>query len=75
MSNLSHPDELEQEVIEIVLKEEAIKALLIYNDDFNTFPHVTNSLIEVCNHDALQAEQCTLLIHYTGKCVVKNGTF
>lgn len=55
--------------------EENIKALIVYNDDFNTFPHVTESLIAVCGHDALQAEQCTYLIHYTGKCVVKNGTF
>ena len=66
---------LEQEVVETVIKDEAVKALLLYNDDFNTFDFVTESLIKVCKHDALQAEQCTYLVHYTGKCVVKNGTF
>jgi ATP-dependent Clp protease adaptor protein ClpS len=75
MSNYTTPDVLEQEIIEVILKEEATKALLLYNDDVNTFDFVAESLIKVCQHDALQAEQCTYLVHYTGKCVVKNGTF
>jgi len=32
-------------------------------------------LIEVCGHSFEQAEQCTLIIHYKGKCSVKNGDF
>ncbi|MEI6019599.1 MAG: ATP-dependent Clp protease adaptor ClpS [Bacteroidota bacterium] len=75
MRNYTAPEVLEQEVVETVIKDEAVKALLLYNDDFNTFDFVTESLIKVCKHDALQAEQCTYLVHYTGKCVVKNGTF
>jgi ATP-dependent Clp protease adaptor protein ClpS len=75
MKNYTAPDVLEQEVVETVVKEEAVKALLLYNDDFNTFDFVTESLIKVCKHDVIQAEQCTYLVHYTGKCVVKNGTF
>jgi ATP-dependent Clp protease adaptor protein ClpS len=49
--------------------------LIIYNDDVNTFDFVINSLIEVCNHERVQAEQCTYLIHYKGKCSVKDGDF
>ncbi len=75
MNPFESPDLLEQEIIEVVLKEEAVKALILYNDDVNTFEFVTESLIKVCEHDSLQAEQCTYLVHYTGKCVVKNGTF
>ena len=75
MGILESPDLLEQEVIEIILKEEATKALVLYDDDFNSFEHVIDSLIKVCDHDLLQAEQCTHLVHYKGKCVVKNGTF
>ncbi len=75
MNPFESPDLLEQEIIEVVLKEEAVKALILYNDDVNTFEFVTESLIKVCKHDAIQAEQCTYLVHYTGKCVVKNGTF
>ncbi|HZI25218.1 MAG TPA: ATP-dependent Clp protease adaptor ClpS, partial [Chryseolinea sp.] len=36
---------------------------------------VTRTLIKVCKHTQEQAEQCTLIIHYKGKCQVKNGTF
>lgn len=75
MNTFHSPDILEEEITETITKEEATKALLLYNDDVNTFDFVTESLIKVCNHDALQAEQCTYLIHYTGKCVVKNGSF
>lgn len=49
--------------------------LVVYNDDVNTFEHVIQTLIEVCKHNPLQAEQCTLLIHYKGKCAVKEGMF
>ena len=51
------------------------KQLIIYNDDFNTFDHVIESLIKVCKHDPIQAEQCTFLIHYKGKCSVKKGSY
>jgi ATP-dependent Clp protease adaptor protein ClpS len=49
--------------------------LVVFNDDVNTFEHVTKTLIKVCKHTPEQAEQCTLIIHYRGKCQVKNGTF
>ncbi|MGM0479282.1 MAG: ATP-dependent Clp protease adaptor ClpS [Bacteroidota bacterium] len=49
--------------------------LIVFNDDINTFDHVIESLIKVCEHDIVQAEQCTTLIHYKGKCDVKRGDF
>lgn len=48
--------------------------IVMYNDDVNTFDHVINTLIRVCNHTAEQAEQCSLIIHYKGKCTVKTGS-
>lgn len=51
------------------------KQIIVYNDDFNTFDHVIESLIKVCKHDPIQAEQCTFLIHYKGKCSVKKGAY
>ncbi|HLU87803.1 MAG TPA: ATP-dependent Clp protease adaptor ClpS [Taishania sp.] len=51
------------------------KDLVVYNDDVNTFDHVIESLIKVCKHDVIQAEQCTTIIHYNGKCKVKHGSF
>jgi ATP-dependent Clp protease adaptor protein ClpS len=61
-----------------VLLEELIDIdeceLVVFNDDFNTFEHVTKILIKVCQHSPEQAEQCTLIIHYKGKCSVKKGS-
>jgi len=37
--------------------------LIIYNDDYNSFDHVINSLVKVCKHESIQAEQCTHIIH------------
>ncbi len=68
--------DIEEEVLEDV--EESIKLpkeIVLYNDDHNTFDFVIESLIKVCRHDVLQAEQCTFLVHYTGKCAVKRGDY
>lgn len=67
----------EIEEIELLLEElidqEALD-LLVFNDDVNTFEHVTQVLMKVCKHTHEQAEQCTLIIHYKGKCSVKKGS-
>lgn len=60
------------ETLELEAKE---KEIVVYNDDVNTFDYVIQLLIDICDHDPLQAEQCTLLIHYKGKCAVKTGTY
>lgn len=49
--------------------------LVVFNDDVNTFDHVIETLIRVCEHTPEQAEQCTLIIHHRGKCTVKTGSF
>jgi ATP-dependent Clp protease adaptor protein ClpS len=66
--------EKEVEVLEDTVISD-IKDLVVYNDEVNTFDHVINTLIKVCKHTQEQAEQCTLIIHYRGKCTVKNGSF
>ncbi len=67
----------EQESVDVLEKvvEDDLCDLVVFNDDVNTFEHVINILMKVCGHTADQAEQCSLLIHYKGKCTVKNGTF
>ena len=47
--------------------------IVVYNDDVNTFDHVIDTLIRVCSHTSEQAEQCSLIVHYKGKCTVKTG--
>jgi ATP-dependent Clp protease adaptor protein ClpS len=62
----------ETDVLEVV-EDTDLKDLVVFNDDFNTFEHVIATLIRVCKHTPEQAEQCTLLIHYKGKCAVRKG--
>ncbi|OFX86594.1 MAG: hypothetical protein A2W99_15795 [Bacteroidetes bacterium GWF2_33_16] len=50
-------------------------SLILYNDDVHDFNYVINSLMEVCKHDAVQAEQCTYLVHYHGNCQIKTGKY
>ncbi len=47
--------------------------IIVYNDDVNTFDHVINTLMRVCEHTPEQAEQCSSIVHYNGKCTVKTG--
>jgi ATP-dependent Clp protease adaptor protein ClpS len=49
--------------------------LILHNDDVHSFDYVIKTLIEVCNMEATQAEQCTYLVHYKGKCDVKKGAY
>lgn len=58
-----------------VIETTDLMDLVVFNDDVNTFDHVINTLKKVCRHTQEQAEQCTMLIHYKGKCTVKNGSF
>lgn len=70
MSNKEH----KSQVIEKDAKEVGIHSLILYNDDVNSFEFVIETLIDVCEHDAMQAENCAWIAHFKGKCKVKNGT-
>lgn len=70
----AYQEEVQTEVLEAVETTDLMD-LIVFNDDVNTFDHVINTLIRVCKHTQEQAEQCTMLIHYKGKCAVKNGSF
>ena len=63
----------EQEDLDVI--EEQLHNLIVWNDDVNTFDWVIESLVNVCKHETLQAEQCALIIHHKGKCGVKKGSF
>jgi ATP-dependent Clp protease adaptor protein ClpS len=55
--------------------QDSTNTLILYNDDVNTFQFVSESLVKVCSHNPIQAEQCTWLVHYKGRCAVKNGSY
>ncbi|MBJ6369701.1 ATP-dependent Clp protease adaptor ClpS [Snuella sedimenti] len=62
---------------ELLLEEVAVtqNEIVLYNDDVNTFDHVIETLMSVCDHTAEQAEQCSIIVHYKGKCTVKTGVY
>ena len=63
---------LEELLIEEQLLE--LNEIVLFNDDVNTFDHVIDTLIYACDHTPEQAEQCSLIVHYKGKCTVKTGS-
>jgi ATP-dependent Clp protease adaptor protein ClpS len=64
-----------QEEVDTLEQETNQYEIVLFNDDVNTFDFVIDSLIEVCDHTLEQAEQCTILVHYKGKCTVKTGEY
>ncbi len=64
-----------QEDFDVLEQEANQHEIVLFNDDVNTFDYVIDSLISVCEHTVEQAEQCTYLVHYKGKCTVKTGDF
>lgn len=68
----------QEQYLEDLLLEEEVKdqnEIVLYNDEVNTFDHVIETLIRTCDHSPEQAEQCSLIVHYNGKCTVKTGDF
>ena len=66
--------EVEEELDVLVDTTKEFK-LVLFNDEVNTFDFVIESLVTVCKHDPIQAEQCTLIVHFKGKCTVKEGEY
>lgn len=69
---------VQEEVLELVeekVVEQKNNEIVLYNDDVNTFDHVIETLVYSCDHTPIQAEQCAILVHYTGKCTVKSGAY
>ena len=73
LSNSTKEQEKTQDDIEVLDIDDLKRSIVVHNDDFNTFDHVIRSLIEICGHTLCQAEQCTYIIHYKGKCGVQSG--
>lgn len=62
---------------ETVLDTETVKspAIILYNDDVNSFDHVIDCLVKYCEHQPEQAHQCALIVHTKGKCDIKHGEY
>ena len=64
-----------QEEVAVLEEFSENNEIVLYNDDVNTFDHVIDTLIRVCEHTNEQAEQCAILVHYKGQCTVKTGSY
>ena len=71
----SHPHTKPIESVSADLLTEHLFHLIVWNDDFNTFDWVIETLVEICGHDFQQAEQCAFIIHTKGKYAVKEGDY
>jgi ATP-dependent Clp protease adaptor protein ClpS len=69
---MSTKEKIKEEVV-VLEKKVNQHHIVLHNDEVNTFDFVINSLINVCEHTEEQAEQCTWLVHFKGKCTVKTG--
>ena len=74
MSNDKPQIEKESE-LEVLTQVKREHEIILYNDDVNTFDHVINTLVAYCDHTYEQAEQCAYIVHYSGKCIVKTGSY
>lgn len=64
-----------KEAIHVSNLNDNFNEIILFNDDVNTFDHVIETLVATCNHSYEQAEQCSILVHYKGKCTVKTGPY
>ncbi len=64
-----------QEDLLVAEQEDKENQIVLFNDEVNTFDHVINMLIYACDHTPEQAEQCSIIVHYKGKCTVKSGSY
>ena len=73
IKDYENPQREYEEDVAVLEKEDEVYKIILWNDDVNTFDYVIDALVEICEHTFEQAEQCTLLVHYKGKCTVKTG--
>jgi|TARA_B100000795_G_scaffold8839_1_gene6233 ATP-dependent Clp protease adaptor protein ClpS len=64
-----------QEDSDVLVEEAVSNKIVLFNDEVNSFDFVIDALIKVCGHEAIQAEQCTILVHFKGRCTVKEGDY
>tara|TARA_A200000113_G_scaffold206771_1_gene203920 strand:+ start:306 stop:590 length:285 start_codon:yes stop_codon:yes gene_type:complete len=61
--------------VDVLTEAQREHEIILYNDDVNTFDHVIKTLVAYCDHTYEQAEQCAYIVHFSGKCVVKTGSY
>ena len=73
--NIKKPKIEKEPDVEILTQVGKLHEIILFNDDVNSFEHVIETLVIVCDHTFEQAEQCAYLVHFSGKCGVKTGSY
>jgi ATP-dependent Clp protease adaptor protein ClpS len=58
------------EDVEVDFTLDDLWAVLVWNDDVNTFDHVIESLVAIFGHTEARAEELAWQVHRSGKAVV-----
>ncbi|WP_312076105.1 ATP-dependent Clp protease adaptor ClpS [Chryseobacterium sp.] len=74
IKDYENPKRQYEEDVLVMEDTDEVYKLVLHNDDVHTFDYVIDALIEICKHTQEQAEQCTILVHFKGKCTVKTGS-
>ena len=63
--------------VTIIIVQVALSCLLVacMSTLFDSFNHVIDCLVAICEHDPIQAEQCATITHFNGSCIIKTGKF
>jgi len=56
--------------VDEMFDDDDLWAVIVWNDDVNTFEHVIRALVEILQHTTSQAERLAMLVHTSGKAVV-----
>jgi ATP-dependent Clp protease adaptor protein ClpS len=70
MTETLQPAVISEEDLTTFLDQEDPMAVVVWNDDVNTFDHVIKALMEILLHPRSLAEQLTMRVHTAGKAVV-----
>ncbi len=76
-TNCMKPIWEKEEESDVLVKDQVQNnpAIVLYNDDVNSFEHVIDCLIKYCEQSPEQAEQCATIVHHKGKYAVKHGDY
>ena len=74
IKNYENPKRQYEEDVLVLENIDEVYKLVLHDDDIHTFDYVIDALISACKHSPEQAEQCTMLVHFKGKCTVKTGS-
>ena len=73
-SNMSDQETITKEEVKEETDNNSPNVVIVHNDDYNTFDHVIDCLVKICKMSKEKATECSLIIHYKGKCVVAEGS-